>query len=95
MSTVSTRIPKELEKDLYEYMQKEKLDKSVALRKLISQGLEDWKKEIALKMLASGEVSFSKAAEIAGMDVWEFSNLVKDKKITWIKDERIIKDIGE
>lgn len=95
MSTVSTRIPKELEEELNDFMEEEHLDKSVALRKLINEGLEEWRKGKALKMLEEGEISFFKAAELSGLDPWEFARLVKDEKITWVKDEHIREDIGE
>lgn len=39
----------------------------------------------ALKMLERGEVTFSKAAKLADMDVWHFAERVKESGITWVK----------
>ncbi len=94
MSTVSTRISKELEEELNEFMKEEKLEKSVALRKLISEGLDEWRKDKAVELLKNGEISFIRAAEMSGMDVWEFAVYMKEKKENWVKDERIKEDIG-
>ncbi len=88
MGTVSTRIPESLKDELEEFIDSEKLDKSTAVRKLLSEGLEEWRKDKAVKRLENGEVSFSKAAEIAGMDQWSFSNLLKEREAKWTGDQK-------
>ena len=93
MGSVSARIPESLESELDSFIDQEKLDRSTAVRKLLFEGLEEWKRERALDLLESGEVSFSKAAEIADMNFWKFSELVKDRKITWVKDDRVKEDL--
>ncbi len=48
----------------------------------------------ALKSLEDGKVTFLKAAQLAGLSVWDFADLVQEKGIIWIKDKRFIrKDI--
>ena len=93
MTSVSARIPDSLEEELDRFIDEENLDRSTAVRKLLSEGIDEWKKEKALDLLESGEVSFARAAEIADMDAWEFSDLVEDEKITWVKDERAKDDL--
>ncbi len=44
-------------------------------------------------MLASGKVSFSKAAEIAGTDVWDFARILEEKKEDWVSEETVKKDL--
>jgi metal-responsive CopG/Arc/MetJ family transcriptional regulator len=39
MGTISTRVPDELEAELEAYLEDEKLDRSTAVRKLLSEGL--------------------------------------------------------
>ncbi|MFB6244889.1 MAG: UPF0175 family protein [Candidatus Nanohaloarchaea archaeon] len=96
MTTISARIPESLENEFEQFMDEEKLERSVALRKLVSEGLEEWKKEKALKQLEEGSTSFSKAAEIAGMNVWDFSDLLRDREMTWMKDSEFQeKDLEE
>ena len=43
MGTISTRVPDELEAELEAYLEDEKLDRSTAVRKLLSEGLEEWR----------------------------------------------------
>jgi len=91
---ISARIPKELEEGVEEFMQAEKLEKSAAVRKLLWTGLQEWKQKKALELLERGEVTFTKAAEIAGVDVWSFADLVRRSGVTWIKSvEKIRADI--
>jgi len=90
---ISTRIPEKLEKELKQYMEEEHLEKSVAVRRLLFQALQEWREKLALKLLTEGRTTVSKAAEIAGMDIWDFIAKIKESKITWVKDEVISKDI--
>lgn len=83
--TLSTRITEEMEKEIEGYMKKEKVDRSIAVRKLLDSGLRDWKEARALKLLEKGEVSFLKAAKIAGLDAWTFAEKVKESGIVWVK----------
>lgn len=86
MGTVSARLPDELEEELDEYVEEEGLERSVAVRKLLSEGLDEWKRERALSLLEDGELSFSRAAEAAGMDVWSFSEYVEENGGVWVED---------
>lgn len=70
MGTITTRVPDDLEAELEAYLKDEKLDRSTTVRKLLSEGLEAWRRERALDSLAAGESTFSKAAEHADISVW-------------------------
>ncbi len=85
-TTVSVRLSKDIMKDLEEFLKEENLDRSSSLRKLLIEAIEEWKKRRALEKLAGSEVSFSKAAEMADMDVWSFAALVKERGISWAKE---------
>lgn len=39
----------------------------------------------ALELLRERKITFNKTAEIAGLSLWEFADLVKQYKIEWIK----------
>ncbi len=82
-STVCVRLSEELIKDLEEFLREEKLDRSSGLRKLLREAIGEWKKRRALEKLGRGEVSFSRAAEMAEMDLWSFANLVEKSGISW------------
>lgn len=94
--TISTRIPQDLQKELKKYIDKENIDRSIAVRKLLHSGLQKWKEETALDLLEKGKVTLSKAAKIASMDVWSFSEKVKASGATWIKikPEELRRELG-
>ena len=71
MGTISTRVPDELEAELDVYFEDENLDRSTAVRKLLSEGLEKWRREQALGQFAAGSITFTRAAELAEMSVWD------------------------
>jgi predicted HTH domain antitoxin len=93
MGTISARIPDDLEMELESYLENENLDRSTAVRKLLAEGLEDWRRQQALQQLSDGTVTVSKAAEIAGMSVWEFAQLAADHDITWVDDDHLDSDL--
>ena len=93
MGTISARVPDELETELETYLEDENLDRSTAVRKLISESLEDWRRQQALEQLSDGTVTFSKAAELAEMSVWDFAQLAEDHDITWVDDEHLDDDL--
>ena len=92
MGTISARVPDDLEAELEAYLDVEHLDRSTAVRKLLAEGLEEWRRERALEQLAAGTVTFSRAAELADMSVWEFAQLAKERNITWVLSEHLEDD---
>lgn len=90
---ISARIPEVLEQELEIYMKEEHLEKSAALRKLLFKSLEEWKLEHALKLLSEGKTTLSKAAEIAGIDIWSLTAKIKEAKIQWVKDRAVQEDL--
>jgi predicted HTH domain antitoxin len=95
MPTISTRVPDDLEAELEEYLESERLDRSTAVRKLLSEGLEAWRTERALERFAGGEVSLAKAADLAGLSVWEFADLVEDANDAWVSSDHLEADLDE
>ena len=95
MGTISTRVPDDLESELEEYLEEERLDRSTAVRKLLAEGLAEWRREQALDRLEEGEVTFTKAAEIAGMSDWEFAALAEERDIAWVSSDHLEADLDE
>ena len=90
---ISARIPQVLENELEKYMEQEHVEKSAAVRKLLFRSLEEWKLEHALKLLSGGKTTLSKAAEIAGIDIWSLTAKIKEAKIQWVKDRAVQEDL--
>ena len=93
MGTISTRVPEELEAELEAYLDDERLDKSTAVRKLLSEGLQSWRRERALERFADGELSLSRAAKLAEVSVWEFADLVEDADDAWVSADHLDDDL--
>jgi len=93
MGTISARVPDELEAELEAYLEEESLDRSTAVRKLLSEGLEEWRRKRALDEFAAGTITFSKAAERAGMSVWDFAQLAKKHDIAWVAGDHLESDL--
>lgn len=93
MGTISTRVPDDLEDELEAYLKTENLDRSTAVRKLLTEGLAEWRREHALDRLAASEVTLSRGAEIAGTSVWEFAALAEDRDVAWVDDDHAVDDL--
>ena len=77
--TISARVPDELEAELEAYLEAENLDRSTGVRRLLTERLEEWRERRTLDRLEAGEVTFTKAAELAETSVWEVSVLAADR----------------
>ena len=95
MASVSARIPDELEAELESYIEEENLDRSAAIRKLLTEGLAEWRRTQALERFEAAEVTLSQAAEIAGTTVWDFAALAKDEDVTWVSDDYLEADLED
>ena len=64
-------------------------------RSLLADGLEEWRRERALERLAAGEVTLSRAAEIADVSVWEFARLAQEADVTWVAADHLESDLED
>jgi predicted HTH domain antitoxin len=78
-------------------IEREGLDKAIAVRTLLELGIREWRKQTALELLRDGKVTFAEAAEIAKLSLWEFADLVKQRNIEWVRytPEEIDKEFKE
>jgi predicted HTH domain antitoxin len=81
METVTTRISEEDEEALSELEAELTADRSEVLRRLIREGLKDWRKEKALEQLADHKITLRRAAEIADVPFVEMLSLVDEEGI--------------
>lgn len=79
METVTTRIPEEDESALSELEDEMSADRSEVLRRLIRQGLEDWRRDRALDLLGEQAITLRKAAEIADVTYVEMLTLASEE----------------
>ncbi len=88
---ISARIPRGLEKEIESLMREEHPKKSAALRELLHLGVENYPLSRALADLAEGRVSLYKAAQDAGLSIWEFLDETRRRRVTWV-DEGVLED---
>ena len=81
MTLISTRIPEDIRKDLKWYAEKERIGMSIAFRKILEKGLQEIKLEYSLELYKKGRISLWKAAEIAGISLWEIMEIVRERRI--------------
>lgn len=81
METVTTRIPEDDQIALSKLEEEMGADRSEVLRRLIRQGLDDWRKEKALELLRDQAVTLRKAAEIADVEYIEMLTLASEEGI--------------
>jgi len=93
METISARVPEDPEAELEAYREGEKLDRSTAVRRLLSEGLEAWRRDRALESLAAGGVTLSRAAERARTSVWDFARLAEERDVTWVDGDHVEADV--
>lgn len=92
--SISARIPQDVFLELETFMKEESLEKSASIRKLLAEGLQQWKEQRALKSLEEGKVTYLKAAQMAGVSAWDFADIVRESGIVWIRSRKnILSDI--
>ena len=95
MKTVTTRIPEDDEELLSELEEEMAADRSEVLRRLIRDGLEDWRKEKALEQLRDHKITLRRAAEIADVPYVEMLSLAADEGIdTGYMTDDLERDLG-
>jgi predicted HTH domain antitoxin len=85
LKPLAVRVPAEVEKEICEIVDEEKLDKATVVRNLLELGLAEWRIQTALELLQKGKVTFAKAAEMARVSLWEFADLVKQRNVEWVR----------
>ena len=81
MAIITTRVPEELAKEVEKIAQAEALDKSTTIKRLLIKAVEAWKMDHALKLYQEGKISIGKAAETAGVSLWEIIDNILKRKI--------------
>jgi len=82
---LATRVPKELEKEIHDVMDFLNVEKAQAVRMILEIGISEWRKKTALELLRDGKVTFTKAARLAKLDLWELADLIRDRRVKWVR----------
>ena len=80
---ITTRLPEEFILRIREIAERENLDTSSVIRRLLARALEEQKLKFILEELALHKISIGKAAEELNVSVWEMINISKNNNIDW------------
>ncbi|MDP2925142.1 MAG: UPF0175 family protein [Nanoarchaeota archaeon] len=89
---ITTRLPEDFVSKIKEISEKENIDMSTAIRRLLAGAIKKWKIEYALSQYSKGEFSFGQAVDFAEVSVWDFPELLKKYKIPINYD---LEELGE
>jgi len=81
MPVMTTRVPEELAKEVEKIAEIEALDKSTTLKRLLIKAVQAWKMDYAIKLYQEGRISIGKAAEVAGVSLWEIGDILSKRRI--------------
>lgn len=78
---VSARLPKETVDLIEKIANEEKVDKSTVLDRALDHYIREWKLQKALESYREGDTTLPRAAEIAGLTIWEMIDTLSKRKI--------------
>jgi predicted HTH domain antitoxin len=79
--TISLRLPSETIKKLRELADKEGKDRSTLIREILEHGVKEKNLEHAVELYRQGQVTGWKAAQLAGISLWNFYKILAEKGI--------------
>ena len=78
---VTARILEELYEVIEQLRDEERLDRSTAVAQLFERGVEECRIDTAIRRYRDGDVSLGRAAEIAGVSLWRFLDILEDRRV--------------
>lgn len=90
--TISLRLPRETIKKLSELAEKEGKDRSAVIRELLEHGVKEKSLEQAVELYRIGQVTGWKAAQLAGVSLWNFYRTLGEKGVLIQYSERDLEE---
>mgnify|MGYP001132242147 CR=1 FL=1 len=81
LEAVTARLPREILTEIERLAQKEKVDRSELIRRLLDFALQQKRIEEAIQAYREGRVTLWKAAEMAGLSLRGMMEIAREKKI--------------
>ncbi|MGQ4914563.1 MAG: UPF0175 family protein [Candidatus Asgardarchaeia archaeon] len=93
---INVRVDKQLIKDLDDIAKDEKTDRASIIRQILAEVVQKRKMKKAIELYRKGLISLEKAAEIAGVSLWDMIEFKSELKVPYINSEEdIIAEIIE
>lgn len=74
---LNLRVPETIVQGLDEIASKEQIDRTALARKMLTEAIQRWKKDDAIAACQRGEITKARAAELAGMSVYDVIDEVR------------------
>jgi predicted HTH domain antitoxin len=81
IKVITGRVPEEHFRDLKRIEKEEHADRATVIRKLLAEGIKQWKIKRAIDLLRAHKVTLRKAASMAGITYVEMLDLASKYKI--------------
>lgn len=95
---VSARLSKQRIRLIEEIAEEERVDKSTIIDRALEHYTKEWTLQRALELYRNGIITLARAAEMAGLSIWEMIDILEKKKIALQYDaedfEEDMKTIG-
>ena len=78
---IGARVPSGLVRDLESIEAAEQSDRSTTVRKLLVRAVQEWKLEHYAQAYGKGQMTLARAAEAAGVTLWEMTAYLQAHKI--------------
>jgi len=79
--TITTKVPEEMEKEIARIAKEENLNKATVIRRLLTQAIERWRIERALREYQEGNITIAKAARMAGVSLRKIMRMAAEAEI--------------
>ena len=77
MRQLNLRVPETIVQGLDEIASKEQIDRTALARKMLTEAIQQWKVEAAIAACRRGEITKARAAELAGISIYEIMDVVR------------------
>lgn len=81
INSLGIRTPKEIAAAVDEMSEENNEDRSSTVRLLLKRGMESYRVDVAVDRYKAGGISLGKAAEEAGVSIWRFLDILKERKV--------------
>jgi len=78
---IATRVDENLLAQIKEIEGETQADRAEVIRRLLDEGAKQYRLKKAIALLREGKVTISRAAEIAGVSVWDIVEVTHAKRI--------------
>lgn len=78
---ISARLSKERVRLVEEIAKEERVDKSTVLDRALDRYAKEWRLEKAIESYRAGAVTLSRAAEVAGVSIWEMIDILGRRRV--------------